>query len=87
MRTFAPFIAGVGKMQYSRYLAFDVFGAIGWVVSMTLLGYMLGEVPIVRRNFEKFVLLVIVVSVLPMVVQAVRARMQPKVAAKPAISD
>jgi membrane-associated protein len=78
IRTFAPFVAGVAKMRYSRFLSFDIFGAIGWVFSMTILGYLLGEVSFVRRNFEKFVLLVIFVSILPMVTHAVRARFQQK---------
>src|SRR5215472_338508 len=62
VRTFAPFVAGVGNMRYARFLSFDIFGGIGWVCSMTILGYLLGEVALVRRNFEKFVLLVIFVS-------------------------
>jgi membrane-associated protein len=78
IRTFAPFVAGVGKMQYTRFLAFDIFGAIGWVVSMTILGYGLGGVQLVRRNFEKFVLLIIFVSVLPMLAHAVRSSLQRK---------
>jgi membrane-associated protein len=78
IRTFAPFVAGVAKMHYPRFLSFDIFGAIGWVISMTTLGYLLGGVPLVRRNFEKFVLLVIFISVLPMILHAVRARFQPK---------
>jgi membrane-associated protein len=78
IRTFAPFVAGVGKMQYSRFLSFDVFGAIGWVFSMTMLGYGLGGVGLVRRNFEKFVLLVIFVSVLPMITHAIRTSLQRK---------
>jgi membrane-associated protein len=81
IRTFAPFVAGVGKMQYSRFLSFDVFGAIGWVFSMTILGYFLGEVPLVRRNFEKFVLLIIFVSLLPVITHAVRAGLQRKAVA------
>jgi len=76
IRTFAPFVAGVAKMPYSRFLSFDVFGAMGWVLSMTVLGYWLGEVPLVRRHFEKFVLLVIFVSVLPIVTHAIRVRFQ-----------
>src|SRR6202011_5429752 len=48
IRTFAPFVAGVANMPYSRFLSFDVFGAIGWVSSMTVLGYLLGEIPLVR---------------------------------------
>jgi len=79
VRTFAPFVAGVAKMRYSRFLSFDIFGAIGWVVSMTVLGYLLGEVGFVRRNFEKFVLLVIFVSLLPIITQVIKARMQKPV--------
>src|ERR1700723_107613 len=76
IRTFAPFVAGVGKMQYSRFLSFDIFGAIGWVFSMTILGYGLGGIGLVRRNFEKFVLLVIFVSVLPMITHAIRTSLR-----------
>jgi membrane-associated protein len=75
IRTFAPFIAGVANMRYSRFLAFDIFGGIGWVTSMTLAGFYLGRFPIVRSNFEKVVILVVLVSVLPLLVQAVRGRL------------
>jgi membrane-associated protein len=78
IRTFAPFIAGVAKMHYPRFLTFDVFGAIGWVFSMTTLGYLLGGVALVRRHFEKFVLLVILVSVLPVILQIWRSRFRQK---------
>ena len=74
IRTFAPFVAGIAKMPYRRFLPFDIIGGTGWVISMTLLGYFLGGVPIVRRHFEKFVLLIIFVSLLPLIVHAVRAR-------------
>ena len=74
VRTFAPFVAGVGDMGYRRFASFDIFGAIGWVCSMTTLGYFLGMNAFVRRNFDKFVLLVVVLSVLPMVIHAIRAR-------------
>ena len=74
IRTFAPFVAGVANMRYARFLSFDIFGGIGWVVSMTILGYLLGEVAIVRRNFEKFVLLIIFVSLLPVIIHALKAR-------------
>jgi membrane-associated protein len=78
IRTFAPFVAGVAKMRYVRFLSFDIFGGIGWVCSMTVLGYLLGEVSFVRRNFEKFVLLIIFVSLLPIIMQALRSRMARK---------
>jgi membrane-associated protein len=75
IRTFAPFIAGVANMPYLRFLSFDIFGGVGWVFSMTILGYLLGEVAIVRRNFEKFVLLIIFVSLLPVIIHALRAKL------------
>ncbi|MBZ5611854.1 MAG: VTT domain-containing protein [Acidobacteriia bacterium] len=78
IRTFAPFIAGVARMRYVRFLSFDIFGGVGWVSSMTILGYLLGEVPIVRRNFEKFVLLIIFVSLLPIFSHALRAKFPRK---------
>jgi membrane-associated protein len=78
IRTFAPFVAGVANMRYSRFLSFDVFGAIGWVSSMTVLGYLLGEIPLVRRNFEKFVLLIIFLSLLPLFIHALRAKSERK---------
>jgi membrane-associated protein len=77
IRTFAPFMAGVGKMQYSRFLSFNVFGGIGWVLSATLAGYYLGGIPAVRHNFEKVVIGIVVVSVLPMVIQVFKSRRAP----------
>ncbi len=74
IRTFAAFIAGVGKMRYTRFLAFNVLGAIGWVASMITLGYLLGNVPVIRHNFEKVVLLIIAVSLLPAILQVVKSR-------------
>jgi membrane-associated protein len=76
IRTFAPFVAGVANMRYLRFLSFDIFGGVGWVFSMTILGYLLGEVPIVRRHFETFVLLIILVSLLPVMVHALRAKLR-----------
>jgi len=81
IRTFAPFVAGVAKMQYRKFLSFDVFGAIGWVLSMTVLGYFLGGIDLVRRHFEKFVLLIIFVSVLPVITQVWKAKFGRKAVA------
>lgn len=77
VRTFAPFVAGVGAMSYSRYVTFSVFGAVLWVGACTFSGYLLGNVPIVRDNFELAVLAIIAVSVVPPVVEAVRRRLAP----------
>jgi membrane-associated protein len=74
VRTFAPFLAGVGKMDYGHFLSYNIFGGIGWVCSMTLAGYFLGQQPFVRRHFEKVVILIVVISVLPMIVEFFKAR-------------
>jgi membrane-associated protein len=76
VRTFAPFIAGVGKMEYRRFLSFNIFGGIGWVFSMTMLGYGLGNVPIVRAHFEKVILGIVFLSVAPMLLEFLRSRRQ-----------
>ena len=65
IRTFAPFVAGVAGMNYGRFLMFNVFGGIGWVFLLTMLGYFLGEWAPVRAHFEKGILGIIFVSVLP----------------------
>src|SRR5579863_7138208 len=81
VRTFAPFMAGVGGMRYSRFLSFNIVGGIGWVLSMTLAGYEFGGVPIVRQNFEKVVIGIVLVSVLPMLIHYLRSRkIQPEMA-------
>ena len=77
IRTFAPFMAGVGRMSYPRFFAFNIFGGVGWVLSMTLAGYYLGGIPLIRRNFEKVVVGIVVVSVLPLVIQFFKSRRSP----------
>ncbi|MFN8707013.1 MAG: DedA family protein [Planctomyces sp.] len=69
IRTFAPFVAGIGKMNYSTFALYNVIGAIVWVVSLTLLGYFLGNVPIIKRNFEAVILLIVFVSLLPIAIE------------------
>ena len=74
IRTFAPFMAGVARMQYSRFALFNVIGGLTWVLAATLGGYYLGAIPFVRRHFEKIVLGIVVVSVAPLILQVLRAR-------------
>lgn len=78
IRTFAPFVAGVANMRYRSFLSFDVFGAVGWVISMTVLGSLLGSIPQVQHNFEKFVLAIVVISLLPVIMHAVKGLSQRK---------
>lgn len=72
VRTFTPFVAGVARMGYSSFAFYNIVGGIGWVVSMTMAGYLLGQIDFVQRHFEKFVYLIVLVSVMPMVVAFVR---------------
>jgi membrane-associated protein len=78
VRTFAPFVAGVGKMNYGRFISFNVFGGIGWVFGMTMLGFLLGGVPIVKQHLEKVILLIILISVAPVVVEGLKAYRKQK---------
>ena len=78
IRTFAPVVAGVGQMPYSRFLFYNVAGGIGWVVSMTWAGYLLGNtVPDIDRHIHIVVLIVIVLSVIPIGIEVLRERRRP----------
>jgi membrane-associated protein len=74
VRTFAPFVAGIGKMQYRRFLVYNVVGAVAWVALCLSSGYLFGQVPWVKENFEAVAVAIVVISVLPMVVEYVLAR-------------
>ncbi len=74
IRTFAPFVAGIGRMNYARFLAFSVIGALLWVSICLAGGYYLGGLPFFKKHFELVVLVIVVISVLPAVVHIIRAR-------------
>ena len=76
IRTFAPFVAGVGAMSYRRFLLFNVVGGVAWVALFGYAGYFFGNIPVVRRNFTLVIMAIIVISVLPIVLEFVRARRQ-----------
>ena len=76
VRTFAPFVAGVGRMHYPRFLAFDVVGGVLWVWGFGLLGYFTGGIPFVKENFGLVTIGVILISVVPLAFEILRARMQ-----------
>jgi len=75
VRTFAPFVAGVGRMHYPRFLGFSVAGALLWVISLVYAGVFLGNIPIVRDNLTIVIFAIIGISLLPVVVEWVRHRM------------
>jgi len=72
IRTFAPFVAGIGEMSYRRFFSFNVVGALLWVPGLVYAGYFFGNLPIVKQNFSLVILAIIGLSVLPMVVEFVR---------------
>jgi membrane-associated protein len=74
IRTFAPFVAGVGAMTYPRFITYNVVGAVLWVGIFVLGGYFFGNIPVVRENFTIVVLAIIAISVMPIAVEALRAR-------------
>lgn len=74
VRTFAPFIAGIGTMTYSRFSSYNVIGAIAWVVSFLFLGYFFGGLPIIKDNFTLVVFAIIVLSVLPPIIEVLRSK-------------
>ena len=81
VRTFAPVVAGMGKMDYRRFLSFNVFGGLLWVLSMTLIGYFLGQFAWVRKNIEIVIVLVVFLSILPGLIAFVREWLKKKRAA------
>ena len=74
VRTFAPFVAGVGTMDYTRFLTFNVFGAFIWTATFVFLGYFFGNIPFVRENFELAIVGIVLISVLPMVYEWLKHR-------------
>ena len=77
VRTFAPFVAGVGRMNYPRFLAYNVGGAVLWVSLFTLAGYFFGNIPAVKSNFTLVILAIIGLSLLPIIVEIIRGRRRP----------
>ena len=74
VRTFAPFVAGLGSMSYGRFMSYNIIGGVAWVVICTVAGYLFGNLPFVQENFSLLVLMIIFLSVLPAVWEIWRAR-------------
>jgi membrane-associated protein len=77
VRTFAPFVAGIGRMNYRRFTTYNISGAVLWVGSCGLAGYLFGNIPVIKDNFSLVVMGIIAVSLIPGTVAIIRARMRP----------
>lgn len=77
-RTFAPIVAGVGQMEYKKFLTYNIVGGILWVVSMSLLGYFFGNIPFIKKNFEYVIIGVIILSLVPVVMGYLKHRKEMK---------
>jgi membrane-associated protein len=77
IRTFAPVVAGIGAMEYKRFISYNVIGGVGWVLSMVLGGYFLGQVvPNIHKNIDKVIVVVIFLSLLPILIKVGREKMK-----------
>lgn len=78
VRTVAPFVAGAGNMPYKKYITFCILGALLWVIGLSMLGYAFGNIPVVKENFEIVILSIIALSVLPIIVGFIRAKLSKR---------
>jgi membrane-associated protein len=76
IRTFAPFVAGIGKMHYGQFISFNFIGGIAWVLLLTLTGFFFGNIPMVKDNFSTVIIAIIFISVIPMIIQALINKLQ-----------
>lgn len=78
VRTFAPFLAGVGTMSYAKFAAYNITGAALWISIFTYAGYFFGTTPVVQRNFKLVILMIIIISILPAVYEVLKARKEAR---------
>ncbi|MDR3598272.1 DedA family protein [Clostridium sp.] len=74
VRTLAPFVAGIGEMNYKKFISFNAIGGILWVLGVSALGYFFGTIPIVKNNFEIVVIAIILISILPVVIEVLKSK-------------
>lgn len=86
IRTFAPFVAGVGAMTYPKFIAYNVIGGLAWVALFTFLGYFFGNLPVVQQNFTFVILAIVFISVLPAIIEYIRGRLHTRKQTEPPAS-
>ena len=78
IRTFAPFVAGIGRMSYGHFISYNIFGGLVWTALFTFGGYWVGNLPFFKANFSLVVILIILISLVPAVVEVLKSRRKPK---------
>jgi membrane-associated protein len=86
IRTFAPFVAGIGAMTYPRFIAYNVVGGLAWVALFSFGGYFFGNLPVVQQNFFFVILVIIFISILPAIIELIRSRQQRRKVTQPPAS-
>ncbi|WP_017211386.1 DedA family protein [Clostridium beijerinckii] len=76
VRTLAPFVAGIGKMQYRHFISFNAIGGILWVLVVSALGFFFGNIPVVKKNFEFVIIAIIFISIVPVIVEFLKSKMK-----------
>ncbi|NRT91536.1 DedA family protein [Clostridium beijerinckii] len=76
VRTLAPFVAGIGKMQYRHFISFNAIGGILWVLVVSSLGFFFGNIPVVKKNFEFVIIAIIFISIVPVIIEFLRSKMK-----------
>ena len=76
VRTLAPFVAGIGKMQYRHFISFNAIGGILWVLVVSALGFFFGNIPVIKKNFEFVIIAIIFISIVPVIVEFLRSKMK-----------
>jgi membrane-associated protein len=86
IRTFAPFVAGVGAMTYGRFIAYNIIGGLAWVTLFTFVGYFFGNLPVVQENFTFVIFAIIFISLLPAIIEFIKGRLQARQGTPPPTS-
>lgn len=76
IRTFAPFVAGIGRMRYGRFVLFSILGAVAWINSLVLAGYFFGNIPLIKNNLTVVILIIVALSFMPAMIHFVRERVR-----------